>query len=707
MLVRTAKISAIGLLLALHSFEAGAQTATPPTNPNFSAKLVVAGAAKNDPTPAWIGLDVQLGSGWHTYWRSAGDAGAPPEFDWSGSQNVVETTVEWPAPHRFSDAGIDTFGYADRVLFPIKVRLRDKTKDAHISLKLALYVCSTICTRNDLQFDADISPSVNVPVEQALIDDWRNKVPRSQSPSLSILSVKLETGSPAQLKIAVMANPPLAKPDVFVDGDSAVIAARPRVTRGYGGASFITLPLQGVDAEHPKQPLHVTLVDGSRSIEAVVPQQKPATSGQTPLIVTTQAEPVAGADAPNVKNTSTWSMIVLSLLGGLVLNFMPCVFPVLSLKLFSVVGHSTYDSGSIRAGFIASAAGIVASFLVLAAGLATLKAFGAQVGWGIQFQQPIFLVGMAAVLAALSANLLGLYEIRLPWWLAGKIGKSTGGQSVPAHFFSGFLITLLATPCSAPFVGTAIAFALSQNSLQIFEIFLGLGIGMALPFLALAAVPQVARLFPRPGQWMMTIKHIAAAAMAATTIWLLTVLAQVSGVQTALFIGTTFGISLWLLAILRERFAHLIAGVLIMSLTGIVLVGAGIPPSSRLAVENDDVQWQPLVPANIQEMVRDGRTVFVDVSAAWCITCKVNEALIINSNLIRKRLTSDVVPFRGDWTKPDDAITAYLQSFGRYGLPFNVVFGPNARKGIVLPELLTQEVVLNAFNSASNRHVSN
>lgn len=361
MLARMAAISAVGLLLALHSFEAGAQTATPAANPNYSAQLIGAGVDKNDPTTGWIGLNVELGSGWHTYWRSAGDAGAPPEFDWSGSQNVAEITVEWPAPQRFTDAGIDTIGYADRVLFPIKVRLHDKNRSAHVSLKLALYVCSTICTRNDLKFDADITPSINASDKQSLIDEWRNKVPREQSPSLSIRSVKLEPGSPAQLKIAAMANPPLTKPDVFVDGDSSVIADRPRITQGYSGASFITLPLQGVDAKHPSQPLHVTLVDGNRSVEVTVPQ--PQTAGQAHSIVASPSEAATGADEPSVNNTSVWSMIALSLLGGLILNFMPCVFPVLSLKLFSVVGHSTHDLGAIRTRFIASAAGVVASFL--------------------------------------------------------------------------------------------------------------------------------------------------------------------------------------------------------------------------------------------------------------------------------------------------------------------------------------------------------
>lgn len=708
MLTRFINATAATLLAALCSSPLLAQTAGPDTKANFSANLVVAGGEKDDPATAWLGLNVRLNPGWHTYWRSAGDAGAPPEFDWTGSQNVADATVEWPAPHRFSDAGIDTFGYADQVLFPIKVRLRDQTENAHVSLKLALYVCATICTRNDLQLDADVTPGFQFPDKQILIDEWRNKVPRTQSPSLSIRSVRLEPGSPARLKISAMANPPLSKPDVFVDGDNAIVAARPKFTQGYSGASFITLPLEGADATHPNQPLHVTLVDGDRSVEAVVPQPQPLAVDQAqPVPAGPDKTSLTASNDPGAGETSVWSMIALSLLGGLILNFMPCVFPVLSLKLFSLVGHATHDAGSIRARFVASAAGVVASFVVLAAGLAALKAAGAQIGWGIQFQQPLFLVAMAAILAAVSANLLGLYEIRLPWWLAGSLGNSAGGQSIAAHFFNGFVMTLLATPCSAPFVGTAVAFALSQNALQIFEIFLGLGVGMASPFLVLAAVPQVARLFPRPGRWMLAVRHFAAAAMAATAIWLLTVLAQVSGIQTALVAGAAFGILTWMLAVYRKRFAHTIAGVLIVALTGIAIVGAETRPSPGSDAAAQDVRWQPLVPAKISEMVQAGHIVFVDIGAAWCVTCKVNEALIINSDRIRERLTSDVEPVKGDWTRPDDAITAYLQSFGRYGLPFNVVFGPNAPKGIVLPELLTQEAVLNAFNAASNRNASN
>jgi suppressor for copper-sensitivity B len=669
--------------LGFHSSALLSQAATTPAKPDFTAQLIVGGADKADPALAWLGLHVRLGPGWHTYWRAAGDAGAPPEFDWSRSQNLAAATVEWPAPHRYSDAGIDTFGYGDEVLFPIKLRLQDPLTPAHVSLKLALYVCGTICTRNEFNFDAEIVPGVRSADQLSLIDGWRTKVPRPESPDMKISSVRLDASK--QLRIDVTSASPLVAPDVFVDGDSAIAAGHPTIAAGAAeGAAVITLPVEGADATHPDKPLRITLVDGARAVEAVLPPQPSWAGRATP---------------------STGLMLAVALLGGLILNFMPCVFPVLSLKLFSLLGPSS-DVGAIRTRFLASAAGVISSFLVLAVVLAVLRSIGAEIGWGIQFQQPFFLIGMAAILVALGANLLDLYEIRLPWRLASLFGRGASSHSIASHFFNGFVLTLLATPCSAPFVGTAVGFALSQGTWEIVEIFAALGLGMSSPYLLLAAVPLVGRFFPRPGRWMLAIRYFAAVAMVGTAIWLLTVLAEISGVQTALVVGASFGLIVWVLALRRQRFAHIVAGGLMAGLAGVAFLMAGGRPSPASEQAANSILWQPLAPQKIAAMVQNGHTVFVDVGAAWCVTCKVNEALIINSPSIRQRLATDVAPVQGDWTRPDPKISAYLQSFGRFGLPFNVVFGPGAPEGIVLPELLSQDAILKAFDTASNQKSS-
>lgn len=694
----------VAALLAyfLHAGPSVAQTVAPASKPDFSAQLVVGGVDNTNPALARLGVHVRLGAGWHTYWRSPGDAGSPPEFDWSGSQNVLAVDVEWPAPHRITTAGIDTFGYADEVLLPVTVRLNDPSEPSRISLKLALYVCSTICTRNEFRFDTTIAPGARFGDKLDLIGQWRAKVPRAQSSTLSIASVEIVPSPSPHLRVEADATTPLRAPDVFVDGDDTITAGRPKFASGVNHSSIITLPLAGADITHPSKPLHITLVDGNRSVEAIL---KPESAQGNPT-TDNPAGSAHPAEATTKAWTTAWAMIGVALIGGFILNFMPCVFPILSLKLFSLVAHTTRDARAVRARFVASAFGVVASFLVLAATLATLKAIGAQIGWGIQFQQPLFLIGMAALLVALAANLLDLYEISLPMRLGALFGQSAGGESTASHFLNGFVTTLLATPCSAPFVGTAVGFALSQGTWQIFAIFAALGLGMASPYLVLAAVPQLARLFPRPGRWMLVVRRVAAIAMIGTAIWLLTILAEIAGVQTALVAGVSFGLLVWSIAVYRQRFAHVIAGTLIAGLAWITIVIAG--GGHRLAADTavKSVRWQPLAPQEIQAMVRNGRTVFVDIGAAWCVTCKVNEALIIDSDAIRQRLTSDVAPVRADWTKPDDTITAYLRSFGRYGLPFNAVFGPSAPDGIVLPELLTQEAVLAAFDLASTKPAS-
>ena len=309
---------------------------------------------------------------------------------------------------------------------------------------------------------------------------------------------------------------------------------------------------------------------------------------------------------------------------------------------------------------------------------------------------------MAAVLAAFGANLLGLFEIRLPWWLAGRLAQAGHGRSLAGHFFNGFVMTLLATPCSAPFVGTAVAFALSQRAPQIFLVFLGLGLGMALPYLCLAAMPQLSRLVPRPGRWMLGLRALAAAAMLATALWLLSILAEISGPLSAILAGIILLVPLLILGLSRLQPRHSAAGAGAAALIGLALIVATRVPAPGADASGRHISWQPLFPDRIDAMVRNGRTVFVDIGASWCVTCKVNEALIIDSAAVRQRLTSGVVPVKADWTKPNGAIAAYLQSFDRFGLPFNAVYGPGAPTGIVLPELLTQQMVLYAIDAASH-----
>ncbi len=325
------------------------------------------------------------------------------------------------------------------MIFPIRLHLRDPHTPAHIALKAQLYVCSTLCTSNQLTLNADVPPGFQSAEIKSLIDGWRAKVPRDKSGSISIRSVRLEPGAQPHVHVEVSADPPLGKPDAFVDGDDAVVAHRPIVKLGAESAS-IDLPLDALTPGHPNKPLHVTIVDRERSIQAALPIEEPSTG-----------KPVNTFTELRIASSSLGHVLGLALLGGFILNFMPCVFPVLSLKVFSLVGTQTRSAASIRIRFLASAAGVIGPFVLLAIALIILKTAGAQIGWGIQFQQPIFLIFMVGVLAALGGNLLGVYELRLPSRLANSLDGAASGPSIPSYFVNGLVMTLLATPCSAPF----------------------------------------------------------------------------------------------------------------------------------------------------------------------------------------------------------------------------------------------------------------
>jgi suppressor for copper-sensitivity B len=393
---------------------------------------------------------------------------------------------------------------------------------------------------------------------------------------------------------------------------------------------------------------------------------------------------------------------------------MPCVLPVLSLKLLSVVGHGGGSVRQVRRGFLASAAGIVVSFLALGTVAVALKAAGHAAGWGIQFQHPLFLTATAVIVALFAANLWGLFEIRLPGAVAdAALAAGQGGRhEITRNFLTGAFATLLATPCSAPFLGTAVGFALARGPFEIYAIFAVLGVGMALPYLLIAWAPWLATRLPRPGSWMVTLRRVLGLALAATAIWLLSVLDTQAGRTAALLGGGLIGCLVAVLWVGHHARA-LSARVMWGAVTIVALLGILLPPQfaqvggPATAIARDRIHWQKFAPEAIAGHVAAGRTVFVDVTADWCVTCKVNKALVLDQESIAARLNGKgIIAMQADWTRPDPEITAFLQRFNRYGIPFNVAFGPGAPAGRPLPELLTREAVLSALEAAGANAVA-
>ncbi len=637
-------------LLALAALLAASATHAAAAEPGASdwastdtgrVRLVAAQDAAGDAASLRLGLHFQLQPGWKIYWRTPGDAGYPPKVEWAGSANLGDPTIRWPAPKRFILAGLQNHGYADEVILPLDAPVPQPGQSVTVAAQLDYLACAQICVPMQASLRLDLPAGPAQP--SAFIHDisrFDALVPGDGARhGLNLEGAEaVGDGDATVLRVTVTAAEPFQHPDLFVEPAELGSFEAPRVTLSQGNRRAVieTAVVKGT----LQQPLAgaaatVTVTDGIRSLE-----------GHVTL--------ATGAAAASPAADGLLSMLLVALLGGIILNLMPCVLPVLSIKLLGALSHGGAARGHVRAAFLASAAGIVASFLALAGAAIAVKAAGQAVGWGIQFQQPLFLAAMIALLLAFAANLWGLFEIRLPSALMNAGPSGIAHHTLLGHFLSGAFATLLATPCSAPFLGTAIGFALARGSLEILAIFTALGLGLSLPYLAVAAWPDLARRLPKPGPWMVWVKKAMGIALAATALWLGTVMA-------------------------------------------VQLRADSAAPAADKAV----IQWVPFDQGAIRQAVAAGKVVFVDVTADWCITCKVNKAAVVERGAVAQRLNApNVVAMRADWTKPDDGIAAYLASFGRYGIPFNAVYGPAAPTGIPLSELLSEAEVLGALDKA-------
>jgi suppressor for copper-sensitivity B len=654
-------------------------------NDQGAVRLLSAVERVGDSGRVQLGLVFKLNPGWKIYWRSPGDAGYPPAIDWKGSDNLAEAVVSWPVPHRFSFGGFETLGYSGEVVLPIIARLNDPAKALSLRAGVDYLVCDVVCVPQhaNLTLDLPVGPA-EASSNAHFIGRFLARVP-GDGASRGLSLIKAEATDGGALRVVVEADPPLQKPDLFIERADQMQFRVPKVKMLRGGRQvvFEVMPVPGTgEGELDDKPVTLTIADGDRGMEVVtdIAPSRP----ETPL----------GPLAP---------MLGIALLGGLILNLMPCVLPVLSIKILSLVGLGGSDRGHIRASFLASAAGVLASFLVLAGGAVAVRMAGAAVGWGIQFQQPLFLTGMTFLVVLFAANLFGFYDIALPSWTSDLGGAGGRRRTLAGHFASGAFATLLATPCSAPFVGTAVGFALARGSLEILAIFVTLGIGMASPYLVVAACPQLARWLPSPGRWMLVLQRLLGMVLVATAVWLLVVLSAEAGGRVAQAVGILMVALLVFLGLGRRLVALTRVAAAALVILAALAVSSGPPPIANAAVlVHPHGLWKPFNRDAIATAVGEGKVVFVDVTADWCITCQVNKAAVVYRNPVLARLTAPgVVAMQADWTSPDDSIARYLADFGRYGVPFNAVYGPGAPDGIALSELLNADSVLEALDKAA------
>lgn len=660
-------------------------------------RLIAATEAVGSGETVPVGLQFRMNPGWHIYWRSPGDAGYPPRVDWSGSDNLASAEVAWPAPLRFSDAGLETIGYSEGVVLPIDVRLRRPGEPLSLRASVDYLTCADICVPYvaDLELTLAAGPAQPSPFAHELARAQSTVPGDGVAAGLAIDRVRqVEEAAWPAIAVDVRASAPLTAPDVFVEGSAPLVFHAPTVRRANDGlAATFTVPVGNTEAlpQLAGQPVTVTVVDGERSVERTT-------------IVSTASAAAVGMHAER----GLLLILGLALLGGVILNLMPCVLPVLSMKLLAVVGHGGSDRRAVRAGFVAAAFGILFSFMVLAGALLLVRATGTSIGWGLQFQQPWFLTAMILIVTLFACNLWGLYQVPIPRLFGLASEHASRVHGLGGHFLTGALATLLATPCSAPFLGTAVGFALSRGPAEIVLVFAVIGVGLAAPYLVVAAFPGLATRMPRPGPWMRRLRQVLGLALAATGGWLAWVLMGQVGTAAALTVAAV-ACAIVLMFVVRSRLPQRFRPAGLAAIAALA-IAAFVPPV-RPAVDRDSPSgveaeglWQPFEPHRIAKLVAEGRVVVVNITADWCITCKVNQRLVLASGPVRARLGDPgVVAMRGDWTSPDEAIARYLARFGRYGIPFDAVYGPGMPDGEALPELLSEEIVLGALDRAGGR----
>lgn len=703
-------IALFGIVLAA-TIQAQASSGRWADNDQTSVRLISAIDAVGDSDTLQFGMEFQLQPGWKIYWRSPGDAGLPPVPDWSSSQNVASVDMDWPLPIRFELFGLQTFGYADTVVFPLSVKPQTPGEPVILSGSVSYLVCKEIC----IPYVSDIALDLPAGISEAsakshAIGQFKAKVPRKPAQTgLRVLgsTVEAEDEKTVSLQVVVLDDQPLGDLELLVEGPEGSFFDAPVAMYNDDRSQAILLASGGgVTAEQiASAGATVTIAEDRQAIETTI---RPDIGGVS-LFATEPFETDGEAASVLVPVT----IIGLALLGGLVLNLMPCVLPVLSLKLLSLIKHGGHDRRTVRISFLASAAGIISFFLVLGAGLAGLKTAGTTIGWGIQFQQPVFLAFMIAILTLFAANMFGLFEFTLPRFIADRAVATGSNDNLTGQFLTGAFVALLATPCTAPFLGTAVGFALSRGLLEILTIFFALGLGLAVPYFAVAAFPKVATMLPAPGPWMVKVKAIMGVALAGTAIWLITVMAAQSTLETALVVGVLSILAASVMGIRRLEGSRLarrsvpLAILLIIAAMAVPVVRDDAQDGPESPQVTDSL-WVPFDEQAIPGLVASGKVVFVDVTADWCITCQFNKARVLNTEPVAGLLANTgVVAMKADWTNPDPAIAAYLQRYGRYGIPFNIVYGPTAPDGVPLPELLGEDAVLSAFEDAQPSLIAN
>ncbi|MCU0941923.1 MAG: thioredoxin family protein [Hydrogenophaga sp.] len=672
--------------------------------------------------PVWVGLRLDHAPEWHTYWKNAGDSGLPTELRWTLPEGVTAGDIAWPTPRKFPIGNLANYGYDGTVVLPVPLQVGPDFRGSEVAVKLqaSWLVCRKECIPEEAAFALNLPVNGSTAGHTALFDAMRDAQPRDLPAGGS--RVEPETG---HVRVALDGLPADWRGrdlELFPELTGIVEPGAPWTQAWEGDRWTARVPLSAHRFESPPQMVLVVSpanppglgagLPGAR-IEAPVQGTWPAvTALPAPAAVPDTLQAALDANAARNAQASGATALTLgaallgALIGGLILNLMPCVFPVLAIKVMAFARHAD-DRRAHRVSGLAYTAGVVVSFLLLGALLLGLRAAGEQLGWGFQLQSPAVVAALAVLFTLIGLNLAGLFEFGQ--MVPGRLATLQARHPVADSFLTGVLATAVASPCTAPFMGASLGLAIGLPAPQALAIFAVLGLGMALPYLLASWVPAVARALPRPGAWMLRFKQFMAFPMFATVVWLLWVLGQQSGIDGAaalLMLLVTLALAVWAWG-LSGKGRVVMGGLSLVALAALaVAVGPNIvklqdgsSPATPVATGVQGVAWERWSPQRQAELVAQGRAVFVDFTAAWCVTCQYNKrTTLADESVLADVAARQVALLRADWTQRDPAVTQALAALGRNGVPVYAIY-KNGQPVKVLSEVLSVEEVRSALAS--------
>lgn len=692
-------------ILVLVAFPWLAHAASTVTTPQVRAELLAHAPDGVQPgKPLWLGLQITHQPEWHTYWKNPGDSGLPTELAWTLPPGLVAGDIAWPLPKRIPIGTLVNYGYEGTLLLPVPVTVTDAFKpsalggDLTIRLKASWLVCKKECIPEEGEFTLKLPARSSTAMHGQAFDAALAAQPKPVLASTNVIPDSTARIDGEALALTVQGLPVALRGqvlDIFPE-TAEVVDNGARWTQSWNGAAWTArLPLSAQRSASPSV-LPLVLASGGQGWrhELKVLGTWPATAAPATVSPALEQALRENAAATSVPTLGFAAALLGALLGGLILNLMPCVFPVLAIKVVGFTRHAD-DRRGHRISGLAYTAGVVVSFLLLAAVMLALRAAGQQLGWGFQLQSPLVVASLAALFTLIGLNLAGVFEFGS--FLPSRVAGFQARHPVLDSFLTGVLAVAVASPCTAPFMGASLGLAVGLPAPQALAIFAALGLGMALPYLAASWVPAVARWLPRPGAWMETFRRLMAFPMFAAVAWLVWVLGQQSGIDGAgalLALLVALSMVVWALT-LRGRTRLALASLALASLAGLAwTTGSAItrtPPTGAIAAAQG--RWQPWSAERVRDLVAGGQPVFVDFTAAWCVTCQYNKKTTLSDAGVLAAFDAEgFTLLRADWTRRDPAITAALAQLGRNGVPVYVVYRPG-RAPVVLSEVLgVQEV---------------